>query len=54
MIGLLAGIVLILISLFAIPLSKKSVFGQRYGRLLALVGVVVGILVALLFAWKGL
>lgn len=57
MIGIVCGSMLVLASAMTIlffPFSKKGLFAQRYGRLLALIGMVAGILVALLFAWKGL
>ncbi|MFZ5975168.1 MAG: hypothetical protein ACOYU3_07150 [Bacillota bacterium] len=57
MIGVVCGIMLVLVSALAIlffPFSKKGEFLQRYGRLLALIGMVAGILLAVLFAWKGL
>lgn len=46
----LAGVLAILVYSF----SKKSAFAQRYGRVIALGCAVLGIILALIFAWGGL
>ena len=57
MAGIICGAALALVSVLMIlvyPFSKKSAFMQRYGRIIALICTVAGIIIALVFAWGGL